>query len=159
MRDIQRWRANCVAAVLVCISASLAAWFHEWPVGAQANRRGCAADHGGHDRQGTPDPWRRGSLAHTPGRVHGHLWHHVTRRYKSTPRRHPLPDRLQYEDDDGGCNRATGPGRQAESRRPSLEVCPGRAQRRQDHHHRAAEDAQRPLQLRRRPRVLGDPRA
>ena len=25
-------------------------------VGTRANRQGCAADNGGHDRQGTPDP-------------------------------------------------------------------------------------------------------
>src|SRR5436190_20236797 len=49
-------------------------------VGTQANRPGCTAEHGGHDRQGTPDPGRRGSLAHTPGRVHGQLRHHVTGR-------------------------------------------------------------------------------
>src|SRR5438046_5022679 len=82
----------------------------------------------------------------------------LTRRYNSTPRRHPFPDRLQYQDDDGRGNRAARPGRQAQSRRSSLEVCPGCARRRQDHHRRTAEDAQRPLQLRRRPRVLGDPR-
>ena len=93
-------------------------------------------------------------LAHAPGRVHGHLRHHATRRHEPTPRRHPLPDRLEYQDDDGRGDRAARPGRQAQSRRSGLEVRPGRAQRRQDHHRRTAEDAQRPLQLHRRPRVL-----
>src|SRR5438034_4675543 len=40
---------------------------------------------------------------------------------------------------------------------PVSNYIPG-ARRRQDHHRRTAEDAQRPLQLRRRPHVLGDPR-
>jgi CubicO group peptidase (beta-lactamase class C family) len=45
----------------------LTAWLYGRLVGAQANRPDCAADHGGNDRQGTHDTWRRGSLAHTQG--------------------------------------------------------------------------------------------
>ena len=71
-------------------------------------------------------------------------------------RRYPLPDRLQYQDDDGCGDCAACPGRQAQTRRSSLEVRPGRAQRRQHHHHRTVEYAQWSLHLRRRPRVLGD---
>ena len=40
----------------------------------------------------------------------------LTRRYNSTPRRHPFPDRLQYQDDDSRGDRAARPGRQAQSR-------------------------------------------
>ena len=35
---------------------------------------------------------------------------------ESAPRRHPLPDRFEHEVDDGRGDRATGPGRQAQSR-------------------------------------------
>ena len=122
----------------------------------QTHRPGCAASHGGQDRPRTPDPWRRGSPAHTPRRVCGHLRHHVAGRKKPAPRRHLFPGRLQYQDDDGRGDPATGSGGQAQSRRSGVEVRRGRAQRRQDHHRRAAGNAQRSLQLHRCPRNLGE---
>ena len=67
------------------------------------------------------------------------------------PRRHPLPDRLEHQDDDGRGDPATCPGRQAQSQRSGVEVRPGRAQRRQHHHRPAAGNAQRSLQLHQRP--------
>jgi Beta-lactamase len=76
-------------------------------IGTQADRSGSTAVPGGHDHQGAPHPWRRGSSAHTPGRLHGRLRHHPTEHHETAPRRHPLPDRLEHQDDDGGGDPAT----------------------------------------------------
>ena len=52
-----------------------------------------------------------GSLTHTRRRVHDHLRHHPTRGDNATPRRYSLPDRLEYQDDDGCGNPAASPGK------------------------------------------------
>ena len=72
--------------------------------------------------------------------------------------RHPLPDRLEHQDDDGRGDPPTCSGRQAESQRSGVEVRPRRAQRRQHHHRRAVGDAQRSLQLHQRPRARDEHR-
>ena len=52
-------------------------------------------------------------------------------------------------------DRAARPGRQAEVQRSGVGVRPERAERREHHHRRAFEDAQRPLRLHGRPRTFG----
>jgi len=69
--------------------------------------------------------------------------------------RHPLPDRLDHQDDDLRGDRAAGPRRQAAVRRSDIEVRSGRAEWREHHHLGATEDAQRPVRLYERSRVRG----
>jgi hypothetical protein len=126
--------------------------------GAQADRPRRASDYRGRDSQGAAGSRRRGHPDHPRGQVHGHLRHYDARHDDPATRRHTLPNRLEYQNDDGRGDRTTGPGRSSRSQRSGLEIRFGRARRRPDHHRRLAEDAQRPLQLHRCPGDLGKPR-
>ena len=123
---------------------------------AQADRPVRIAGHARQDRERTPSPRRRHSPAYPPRRIHHHLRHHATRHNHTSWRHHVLPHRLQHQDDDRRAHPATGSGEQAHPQRSCLEVRPARAQWRQDHHRRAARDAQRPLQLLQRSRNIGE---
>ena len=71
--------------------------------------------------------------------------HHQAGRADATGRQHSFPDRLEHQDHDGGADRAPCPGRQAQVQRPGVHLRPRCAQRREHHHRRAVEDAQRAL--------------
>ena len=116
-------------------------WLRRSHVGPQADRSCSAADHRRHDGQGTPGSRRCGTPAHTARRECGHLRHHAAGHDEPPRRGYTLPDRLEYQDDDGRGDHATGSGRLSQSRRSSLEVRCGRTQRRQHHHRRTAGNA------------------
>ena len=95
-------------------------------------------------------------LLRTPeGDVTADLRHDRAGREHPPRRRHPLPHRLDHQDDDVGGDPAVGPGGEAEARRSGVEVRAAGARRRQHHPRPAAGDAQRALQLHRRAGDLG----
>ena len=141
------------ASLLVGVALLIAACPRPVPrpaVGAQANRPSSL-------RPWWTRPSRNSSipvavvLLRTPRRVHAHIRHHVIRRNKRTPRRHPLPDRLEYQDDDGRGDlllpRKASSVSTIQSRSTSR-ACPTATKSPSPN----AEYAQRPLHLRRRPR-------
>ena len=91
--------------------------------GAQADRPGGVS--GQHRRigQGSHAARRHGAALDAAGRHRLRLWHDRTRHREPAARRHPLPRRLEHQDDDRRVDRADGPGRQAALRRSDLEVC------------------------------------
>ena len=126
---------------------------HAAGIGAEDDRQGRAPGHRRRDGQGAArarGTWcccahRRASSSPPPARRRsgGRTASH---------RRHPLPDRVDHQDDDVGGDPAARPGGQAQPRRPGVEIRPGRPRRRQHHHRPAAGDAQRAVQLHQRTR-------
>jgi hypothetical protein len=78
--------------------------------------QGHASGGRGRDSRGVVGSRCRGHPVHRPRRVHGLLRHHDGGRDDPATRRHPLPNRLEYEDDDGRDDRTTGLGRSARAR-------------------------------------------
>jgi beta-lactamase family protein len=128
------------------VTRDLAAWLQSRFIGAQTDRPGCAANHDGQDRQGTPDPWRCHSPAHTPRGVYDHQRHHVTGRKQPATRRHHFRIASNTKTMTAALIMELAQENKLNLDDP-VEVRSGRAQRRQHHHRRTAEYAQRPLQL------------
>ena len=125
---------------------------------AQADRPGRASGQHRGVGQGAHAARRHGPALDAAGQRRLRLWNDRAWHHEPAARRHPLPRRVEHQDDDRGRDRADGSGRQTGLRRSDLEVCRRRSRRGRDHDQPAPQDAVRPLQFHQCAGACGEPR-